>query len=55
MQLRHYIINSEDIRTCPKPDCGYAGTVLIDEATERIECVSPLQCAKCGAEWTDPI
>ena len=44
LQLNHYLIHKSDVRKCPNSECAYAGTVEIDTATERIECLQPLQC-----------
>ena len=55
IQLRHYLINNEDVRLCPRENCGYAGLVDIDIDTDRIECISQLECAKCGIKWYDPM
>ena len=55
MQLKHYLIREEDVRSCPNEGCTYAGFVNIDPASERIECASPFECAKCDRAWVDPL
>ena len=53
--MRHYLINTVDIRICPNDKCGYAGIVDINANTERIECTQPLACSKCETTWRDPL
>ena len=42
--MRHYLINSDEVRYCPNAECGYAGVIHIDPDTDRIECNMPLEC-----------
>ena len=53
--LKHYLVNCQDVRTCPNTQCGYAGLVCIDPDTEMIECTQPLECPKCLTLWKDPL
>ena len=41
LQFKHYLAHCEDVRKCPKVECGYAGTVEINKDTDRIECTAP--------------
>ena len=40
--LRHYMINTDDLRSCPDSKCSYAGSIVPDNYTGRLECVEPL-------------
>ena len=53
--MKHYTVNTEDIRTCPNQGCDYAGIVVVDPASNRIECNEFLECPKCGFKWNDPL
>ena len=55
LQLRHYVIHNEEIRSCPNPTCSSAGFVSIDINTGYIECEKPLQCLECDFVWRDPL
>ena len=51
LQLRHYLIHRDDVRSCPNNACHYSGTVVIDADTDQIECTAPLQCPECLTKW----
>lgn len=36
--LKHYLVQTTDMRRCPKSDCDYSGTVVIDQNTNKINC-----------------
>ncbi|CAI2371024.1 unnamed protein product [Moneuplotes crassus] len=44
---RLYLTNTEDIRSCPNPDCIYAGTI------ELSTCRDKLECPRCNYQWRE--
>lgn len=50
--LDNWLIVSSDVRKCPA--CDYAGFVTFNDSGQ-IGCSEALECAKCGAKWSDPL
>ncbi|CDW74761.1 ring finger protein [Stylonychia lemnae] len=48
ISLKHYLINNEEMRQCPAPDCEYSGFITSGYCSDKV------QCKKCGLTWRDP-
>lgn len=52
--LDNHLVQSDDVRKCPKPECRFAGT-LPERENGFLLCSENLECAKCGHGWKDPL
>ena len=42
LQLRHYVIHNDEVRSCPNSTCSSVGFVSVDIDTGYIECENSL-------------
>jgi len=52
--LKHYMVNSDDCKSCPTSGCDYVGFVPLD-VYGHLGCNDALVCEKCGATWKDKV